>query len=304
MSFASDVKTELCRTGIARKCCAQAEAYGVLLYCNQFTAGEVRVVTESDAFASRLPQLFKKAFKVDFDRKPEPGASGKRVFAIHDRAKLSAIRETFGMDSGSAVAHHVNFAVLEEPCCRLSFLRGAFLAGGSVTDPEKSYHLELATSHFNVSREGQALMQECGFSPKQVTRKANYLSYFKQSESIEEFLTSIGAPLSAMEIMNAKVEKTLRGSVNRRVNCDAANLDKAVEAAQIQIEAIRQLKKSGLWDSVPDKLKEAAKLREEHPEDTLVQLAQQCDPPVTKSALNHRLRKLMELSRQSECEGK
>ena len=304
MSFASDVKTELCRTGLNRKCCAQAEAYGVLMYCNQFTAGEVPVITESDAFAARLPQLFKKAFRLDFDRKPESGATGKRVFAITDSQKLAVIREAYGMDTGSLLAHHVNFAVLEEPCCRLSFLRGAFLAGGSVTDPEKSYHLELATSHFNVSREGVALMQECGFDPKHVTRKSNYVSYFKQSEAIEDFLTGIGAPLAAMDIMNTKVEKTLRGSVNRRVNCDAANLDKAVEAAQAQIEAIRLLKKSGQWDALPDKLKEAAQLRQEHPEDTLVQLALLCDPPVTKSALNHRLRKLLELSRQLEIEAK
>ena len=300
MSFASDVKTELCRTGLTRKCCAQAEGYGVLMYCNQFSTGEIRIVTESDAFAARLPQLFKKAFKVEFDRKPEPGTTGKRVFGITDKEKLNSIRDVFGMDAGSMLAHHINFAVLEESCCRLSFLRGAFLAGGSVTDPGKSYHLELATSHYNVSREGLALMQECGFNPKQVTRKANYISYFKQSESIEDFLTSIGAPLSAMEIMNTKLEKNLRGSINRRVNCDAANLDKAVEAAQAQIEAIRQLKKSGVWDKLPDKLKEAARLREEHPEETLVQLASQCDPPVTKSALNHRLRKLLELSRQTE----
>ena len=302
MSFAADVKTELCRAGISRKCCAQAEAYGVLMYCNMFSAGEIRVVTESDAFAARLPQLFKKAFKLEFDRKPEPGSTGKRVFAIADPQKLGAICQAYGADGGSILAHHINFAVLEESCCRLAFLRGAFLAGGSVTDPEKSYHLEIATSHFNVSKEGHALMLECGFAPKQVTRKANYISYFKQSESIEDFLTGIGAPLAAMEIMNTKLEKTLRGSVNRRVNCDAANLDKAVEAAQAQIEAIRHLKKSGLLDTLPDKLKEAAELRLEHPEDTLVQLALQCDPPVTKSALNHRLRKIVELSRQTAAQ--
>ena len=144
-------------------------------------------------------------------------------------------------------------------------------------------------------------MQECGFTPKQVTRKSNYISYFKQSEAIEDFLTGIGAPLAAMEIMNTKLEKTLRGSVNRRVNCDAANLDKAVEAAQAQIEAIRALKKSGVLDTLPDKLREAAVLRLEHPEDTLVQLALLCDPPITKSALNHRLRKLTQLSRQNSA---
>ncbi|MBQ3556515.1 MAG: DNA-binding protein WhiA [Oscillospiraceae bacterium] len=294
MSFASDVKAELCRSGLNKKCCAQAEAYGVLLFCNQFSS-QVRIVTESDAFSARLPALFKKAFRIEFDRLPRPEATGKRVFGITDPEKMSIIRETFGIDVKNMLAHHINFAVLEETCCRLAFLRGAFLAGGSVTDPEKGYHLELATSHFNVSREAHALMQECGFAPKQVTRKANYIAYFKQSEAIEDFLTGVGAPISAMEIMNAKVEKTLRGSVNRRVNCDAANLDKAVEAAQSQLEAIRLLEQTGLLDTLPDKLKETARLRAAHPEDTLAQLADRCDPPVTKSAMNHRLRKLVEL---------
>ena len=295
MSFGGQVKSELCRSTLSRKCCAQAEAYGVLMFCNQFMGSEVRVVTENDAFAARLPQLFKKAFRMEFDRVPEPGSTGKRTYVITAQEKLSAIREVYGMDGVSAVAHHINFAVLEESCCRFAFLRGAFLAGGSVTDPEKSYHLELTTSHYNVSREVLALMQECGFRPKQATRKSNYIAYFKRSEDIEDFLTGIGAPLAAMEIMNAKVEKTLRGSVNRRVNCDAANLDKAVEAAQSQLESIRILEKSGMMDRLPDKLREAAHLRRLHPEDTLTQLAQRCDPPITKSALNHRLRKLVEL---------
>lgn len=294
MSFASEVKAELCRLGLNKKCCAQAEAYGVLLFCNHFS-NQVRIVTESDAFAARLPALFKKAFRIEFDRLPEPESAGKRVFGITDPDKMRIIRDAFGIDVKNMLAHHINFAVLEESCCRLAFLRGAFLAGGSVTDPEKGYHLELTTSHFNVSREAHALMQECGFAPKQVTRKANYVAYFKQSEAIEDFLTGVGAPISAMEIMNAKVEKTLRGSVNRRVNCDAANLDKAVEAAQSQLEAIRRLEQSGLLDALPDKLKETARLRLEHPEDTLAQLADRCQPPVTKSAMNHRLRKLVEL---------
>ena len=146
-------------------------------------------------------------------------------------------------------------------------------------------------------------MREAGFQPKEATRKANYIAYFKQSERIEDFLTAIGAPLAAMEIMNAKLEKNLRGSVNRRVNCDAANLDKAVEAAQVQLEAIRSLEQSGQLEGLPDKLRETARLRLEHPEDTLAELAALCDPPATKSALNHRLRKLVELG-QAQGEGR
>ncbi|MBM6869331.1 DNA-binding protein WhiA [Pseudoflavonifractor phocaeensis] len=297
MSFASETKEELCRGELSRRCCAQAEAYGALLYCNSFSAGGVRIVTESEAFAARLPQLFQKAFKVRFDRSPAEGERGKRVFLLEDREKLSRLFQTFGYDPRESVAHHINFAVLEEEHCRSAFFRGAFLAGGAVTDPAKRYHLELATSHYNVSREMTALLQEAGFSPKETTRKSNYITYFKQSEAIEGFLIQMGAPLAAMGLMNAKAEKALVGSVNRRVNCEAANLDKAVDAAMDQVMAIRALERRGILAELPEKLRTTAALRVENPDLTLTQLAALCDPPVTKSCLNHRLRKLVELSR-------
>lgn len=295
MSFSTQVKAELCRAPISRKCCAQAEAYGVLLYCSLSTPAEVRITTESPEFAARLPQLFQKAFQVRFDRLPAEGA-GKRIFSITQPDKLSALWSVFGHDPAEALVHHINYAVLEEDHCRTAFLRGAFLAGGSVTDPAKRYHLELATSHLSVSRELHALLLEMGFSPKESRRKANAITYFKQSNAIEDFLTAMGAPLAAMDLMNAKAEKDLRGSINRRVNCDAANLDKAVDAAQGQIEAIYKLEERGMLENLPDKLKEAVDLRMAHPELTLSQLAELCDPPVSKSAFNHRLRKLVELA--------
>ena len=295
MSFSAQAKKELCKQAISRTCCAQAEAYGILLYCNTFNPREIRIITESDSLKKRLAPLFRKAFHLDFDCEPE-GKEGKASFWIRDEEKLRTIFEQFGYDLDTAVALHVNFGILEENHCRTAFLRGAFLAGGSVTDPGKGYHLELATSHYNVSRETPALMQEAGFTIKSTTRNSNYILYFKQSDHIEDFLTAIGAPVAAMEVMNAKVEKNLRGSVNRRVNCDAANLDKVVAAAQEQIEAIRILQERGSLTGLPDKLREAASLRTAHPELTLAQLAELCDPPVTKSCLNHRLRKLVELS--------
>lgn len=297
MSFAGDVKSELCRANLNRRCCALAEAYGILLFCNTFSNREIRIVTESDALVRRIPQLFKKAFHISVETPGE--GEGKRTFIIEDPDVLRSIADFYGAEP-LAVAHHVNFAVLEDRCCRTAFLRGAFLAGGSVTDPLKGYHLELGTSHIHVSREVPVIMAEEGFEPKQAKRKANYISYFKRSGAIEDFLTAIGAPVAAMEVMNAKLEKGLRGGVNRRVNCDAANLDKVVEAALVQIEAIRRLEESGQLEGLPEKLKETAGLRVAFPQDTLSQLAQRCDPPVTKSALNHRLRKLVELGQAGE----
>lgn len=297
MSFSAQIKQELCKTSIHKKCCAQAEMYGILLFCSNFQSTGVRIVTESDAFAARLPVLFKKAFQLEFDQVP-PERPGKRAFLITDPEKISAIGETFGYDPSESVALHINFGVLEEEHCRTAFFRGAFLAGGSVTDPDKGYHLEMVTSHYNVARELPALLRESGFEPKSAQRKANYVTYFKQSAYIEDFLTAIGSPVAAMGIMNAKAEKNLRGSINRRVNCEAANLDKTVDASLVQIEAIRTLEERGMLEQLPEKLKETAILRRENPELTLTQLAALCVPPVTKSALNHRLRKLMALAQQ------
>ena len=297
MSFCSHVKAELCRIPLNKHCCAVAEAYGVLLFCNTFSAAGVRIVTESKDFAQRLPRLFKKAFDLDFDQLPET-EQGKHVFVIDNPEKTLRIYGAFGLEPWTIISLHVNLGILEEDCCKISFLRGAFMAGGSVTDPEKRYHLELATSHLRVTREVYSLLMELGFFPKDTTRSGNNVLYFKQSDYIEDVLTTLGAPVCAMQIMEAKVEKDLRNGINRRVNCETANLGKAVDAAQEQLAAIRRLEANGMYETLPDKLRKTAELRKENPEATLQELAQMQDPPLTKSAINHRMRKLVELSKQ------
>ena len=229
MSFSFETKNELCRLPVQRRCCAQAEAYGILLYCHTFNASEVRVITENPHFAARLPRLFPRAFDLRFDRQPElpagEGPAGKLVFQMRSREKLDHIINLLGYAPRQSLALHINFAMVEEDCCRAAFLRGCFFAGGSVTDPAKRYHLELASSHLQASRELGALLRESGYPPKSVTRNGSSVTYFKQSDQIEDFLTLIGAPVAAMRIMSAKLEKDLRNSVNRRLNCDSANLD-------------------------------------------------------------------------------
>ena len=298
MSFSFDTKNELCKLPVQRRCCAQAEAYGILLYCHTFGSSEVRIITENPNFAARLPRLFQRAFDLRFDRQPDlgQGGAGKMVFQITEEQKLHHIIDQLGYDPRQSLALHINFAMLEEECCRASFLRGCFFAGGSVTDPLKRYHLELTGSHLQASRELEVLLRESGYPPKSVARNGSSVTYFKQSDQIEDFLTLIGAPAAAMRIMSAKVEKGIRNSVNRRLNCDSANLDKAVEAAQSQGTAIRRLEAAGRLAELPDKLQETAALRLAHPELSLSELAETFDPPVTKSCLNHRLRKLVELA--------
>ena len=300
MSFAYDVKAELCKAPLSRGCCAVAEGCGVLLYASAFSAGEVRIVTENDEFAARLPRLFQKAFGVKFDELPEEKKGGKLVLRITREDKLDAIWRALGYDRRAHFALHLNFALLEEECCRAAFLRGAFLSGGSVTDPQKRYHLELATSHVQAGREVEALLRDMGFEPKNVMRQGSLITYFKSSEHIADLLTLIGAPGRALEIVSAKIEKEMRNTVNRRVNCDAANLDKTVMAAREQVEAFTRLTESGAIGDLPVKLQEVAVARLLQPELTLSELAATFDPPLTKSCLNHRIRKLMEIAREEK----
>ena len=293
MSFSGNVKAELCRAGLQRNCCAEAEAYGILLYANTFSASEIKIITGSEEFAQHLPRLWRKAFGFSFDIVPPEDNKGKFIYIINDRAKIDAIFEKYGYEASSTLAHHINLGVLEDECCRTSFIRGAFLAGGSITDPEKRYHLELVTDHMNVSRETYSMLLEMGFEPHDTTRAGHYITYFKQSEAIEDFFTTIGAANAAMEIMEAKIEKGMRNSINRKVNCDSANADKIVSAASAQLEKIRFLDREIGLESLPMDLQEVAFLRIANPEASLSDLAMLSDPPVSKSGINHRLRKLM-----------
>ena len=296
-SFSLRAKSELCRIPVQRPCCSRAESYGVLLYCNTFTTREVRIITENPEFAARLPRLFHKAFGIRFDRVPEDTGGGKLIFQITDEDKLHRILDTLGYDVTKALALHVNFAMLEDDCCRAAFLRGAFLAGGSVTDPEKRYHLELSTSHVQASREVSTILEEMGFLPRAVMRGANAVIYFKQSEHIEDILTTIGSPASATEIMAAKVDKEIRNDANRATNCDIANLNKTLDAVAQQTEAIEKLVDRGQLKMLPEKLQETVQMRLANPEMSLAQLANMFDPPISKSCLNHRMRKIMEVAR-------
>ena len=299
-SFSAAAKTEVCRILPQKHCCALAECFGILLFCNCFQSDTVRITTESREFAYILPKLFKKAFDMNFDSYPSMEAPGKLTFQIWDDEKIAAIMASFGFDARDSMAMHVNLPVVEEECCKASFLRGAFLAGGSVTDPSKGYHMEITTTHRSVARETDALLREVmGFAPKLAERGGGQVLYWKQSEQICDLLTYLGAPVAAMGIMEARLEKELNNMVNRRCNCDDANISKVVEAAQEQLAAIRILRETGRLESLPGKMKQAAQAREENPEASLTELAGMMDPPITKPAMNNRMKKLMALAKET-----
>ena len=299
LSFSGSAKAEVCKEYPQSSCCALAECFGILLFCNSFSEDCIKIITESQDFARLLPKLFRKAFGLAFDAMPEEGSTGKQVFVIRSKEKITKIMESFGFSPEDTLSLHINYPVVEEDCCKAAFLRGAFLAGGSVTSPAKSYHMELASTHQSVIRECDALVRDTlGFSPKTASRAGGKVLYLKQSDLISDFLTFLGAPVAAMGIMEAKLEKELNNKVNRCCNCDDANTSKVVEAAQEQLAAIRVLREKEMVEALPGKLQAALKAREENPEATLTELAAMMEPPITKPAMNHRLKRIVEIARE------
>ncbi len=301
ISFSGSAKAEICRTLPQKRCCALAQSFGVLLFCNSFGTDGIRIITESRDFAQLLPKLFRKAFSVQFDSAPDVDIPGKLNFQITQRDKIVTIMEAYGFDPKDTVSLHINLPVMEDECCKNAFLRGAFLAGGSVTDPEKGYHLEFTTTHQSVAREAHTLIQDVmGFYPKTAQRSGGQVLYLKQSELISDCLTYMGAPVAAMGIMEARLEKELNNKVNRRCNCDEANTSKVVEAAQEQLASIRILRENGALAHLPQKLQQAIRAREENPHASLIELAAMMEPPITKPAMNHRLKKLVQMAKEIE----
>lgn len=297
MSFSTEVKNELCRVSMQRDCCTRAEAYGALLHATVFSHREIRLSTENAAIARRLQALLQRAFFVAC----EPQQQGRKYqLAVTDAAQISRIFDALGYDYKSHITYHLNRNELDEPCCLAAFLRGAFLMAGTVAGPDKKSHLELKCGHQSLAGEETSLLLDLGLSPKCVSRSGGELLYFKDSTSVEDFLTRIGAPHAAMALMEAKVEKNLRNTINRQVNCETANLVKTADAAARQIAAIRAVLDSRGLEAFPESLRETVQLRLAYPTDTLAELAQRFDPPISKPGLSHRLRKITEFASKED----
>ena len=293
MSFSTEVKNELCRISMQRTCCTRAEAYGALLHASVFSHKEIRLSTENAAVARRLQALLQRAFFVVC----EPQRVGRKLqLAVTGTEAVGRIFDALGYDRKSHITYHLNRNVLEEDCCIAAFVRGAFLMAGTVAGPEKKSHLELKTTHQSLAGEETSLLLDLGLAPKQMRRGSAHILYFKDGASVEDFLTRIGAPHAAMERMEAKVEKNIRNTINRQVNCETANLVKAADASARQIAAIRAVLSTRGEEGFPENLRETVRLRLEYPTDSLAELAQRFDPPLSKPGLSHRLRKITELA--------
>ncbi len=306
MSFASDVKNELCsqwdRT--TADCCLKAQLYGLLLLGRSFSLQAVQLATEHAAVRAVFEQTLaqKAGLLVEASRglQRKGGGHVSCTLSLPDAAERKRLLAWFG-HTGSEVNLRINRANLENECCVASFLRGAFLACGTVTDPRRDYHLELYVPHMKLAGDLHALLAEAPgllLDPGITKRKGAYIIYLKDSERIADMLAYIGAPGAAMELMQAKMVKEVRNYVNRTTNFETANISKTAAAAARQLQAIQLLDEKIGLAALPEDLREIAALRRDSPELSLRELGEALSEPLSRSGVNHRLKRLVELARQ------
>ena len=283
MSFSQEVKAELAKRVTSAKHCQLAELAAIMNLCGQYgfdADGNVTIgfQTENEACVKKGFTLLKKTFNID---------SG----SVIKKDDLYKIIDKIGDLNGPAKEE-----LYERTCCKRAFLRGAFLSVGSMSDPEKSYHLEFNCDVKAKAEQLQQLMKTFEIDSKIILRKKNYVVYIKEGSCIVDLLNVCEAPIALMNMENSRILKEMRNSVNRRVNCETANIAKTVGAAARQISDIRLLKERYGFQNLPMPLREMAQIRLDHPDAPLKELGDYFDPPIGKSGVNHRLRKLSELA--------
>lgn len=292
MSFSSELKTELANTENLSSCCFHAQVYGLVLFAH-FSKYNFSITTENtDVFSLYLSYL-----RDYCGVEPVINDSGTKKLTAYlktDKDKEKAF-EKFGHTSKEATLR-INRANIAEECCSAAFLRGVFLSCGTVTDPERGYHLEFVVPYKRLCSDLMKFMDELSLNPKYIVRKGNHVIYFKDSESIEDILAIMGAANASLYIMNVKIEKDVKNKINRRVNFEISNINKTVDAANQQLEAIRYIEKKSGISSLPDNLQKIAQLRLENPEASLKDLEQMLDEPISRSGVNHRLGRIVKIA--------
>lgn len=305
MSFSSRVKEELSRQLPAARHCQIAEIAAILSLCGRVKISalddfSIEIHTENVAVARKYFTLLKKTFNIGTDVSIRRGAYLKRnrTYIVAVREHEDAIRvlqaakllnEYGEVSENLSVVRNV---VVQNTCCRRAFIRGAFLASGSISDPEKFYHFEIVCATQPKAEQLRELIATFDIEAKIVRRKKYYVVYIKEGSQIVDILNVMEAPVALMELENIRIVKEMRNSVNRQVNCETANINKTVSAAVKQMDDIRYIQAVIGLDGLPDNLREMALVRLERPDATLKELGEALNPPVGKSGVNHRLRKL------------
>lgn len=304
MSFSSDTKREICQKLSTRRELQYCELYAMLLLSKEFSPREIIFKTENEDtfshFVFLLSQLFKAKCEAIAPMKGQSGRNRTFTVTVPSADKCRKIFEHYGHDERD-VSLRVNRANIDDEDQQRAFIRGAFLAGGSVTDPEKGYHLEFAVSRRNLCMDISLLIreiQDCRVMIKMMERGGSYIAYVKDSEQITDLLTYMGAVKASMSVMGTKALKDVRNAANRRANSEIANLQKTASASARQIKAIKKLRKDGRYNLLPDELKKVADIRYDYPELTLRELGAMLDPPISRSGVNHRLEKIIRMAEE------
>lgn len=306
MSFSSDTKNEIVKIKNVSTAAELCELMGAVAFGGRLKREKgtlvLATVTENPKIARRLFQLMKNAANVTSRIKINKTQRNNVSYTVYtENDEAISLLLTLGFisrpsDINYLDAFSVNTAYIDKSAKRKAFLRGAFLTSGAVMSPEKKYHMEFATTAYGLHNDLYAVMKELGLNPKVVVRGTSLVIYFKNSEEIADILGLMGAYKVLMDFHNVKIIKEIRNNVNRTMNCEAANLQKMVDAAVDQVAAINKLIETGRFDSLPDNLKEIARLRLKYRDLSLKELGEMLDPPLGKSGVNHRLRKIQEIA--------
>ena len=289
-SFSQDTKNEICSVKNKQKCCRGAELYGMMYGATFFDVDGITLETENPTVLIRYSKLLREFVRLK-------GMTDFNLSNITSKELIFEILFSIGI-SGDEPLYKIRREVLKCQFCGWSFVRGVFLSCGTITYPANSYHLEFLMGE-NKATEFCLLLQELGVVPRVIERGDKLKGvYFKDSEEIVEMLGHIGANRAAFEILNVKIYKDIRNNANRVRNCELANIGKVVAASNEQMRAIEIIIQSDKASELPDELKTTLDLRAAFPDATLMELAEMHNPPITKSGVNHRLKRIIEFSKK------
>lgn len=308
MSFSADVKNELARLPAENPCCSIAECSAVLRMSGALAfRGQkmgINFSTENAALARKMLQTLKGQFKVQ----TEVVVTRSRRFKKNNRYQVRVLpseeveKIVFAMRLSPMDFRKLEDDLLKNICCRKAFLRGAFMASGSVSKPQSDYHLELTCESENFAKNIIKTMKYFNLTAKLTDRKEEQVIYLKEGDAVSAFLSVAGASNAYMEFENVRVLKDMRNNVNRIVNCETANLEKTIKSAVWQIAYIKFLQKKNVFLKMKKTLRDVAELRLNNPESSLLEMASLADPPLTKSGINHRLKKIEQIALENGWE--
>ena len=294
MSFSSQVKNELVKIEYESPCCKKSLLYGMMLFGKSFSEQSVCLQTENAPTARLFRSLIKSLYNIDCRITVSP--RGRNYTAsVLSKTDAQKLFRSFGHSGAESLK--INHSILQCPVCLSAFIAGAFLSCGTVSDPKKDYHLEFSVPYYNLSKSLFTLFCEIDeLTPKYTNRKGYNIVYFKESESIEGCLYLMGATDSMYDVMNIKIVKDFRNRANRQANCETANINKMVNAVAVQLAAIEKIWKTKGKGFLEESLQSVAQLRYDNPDSSLAELASLYPGKISKSGINHRLKKITEIA--------